>query len=73
MEIGPLDRPTILKSEGEVIYVDHTDAKSLREKYAAASDVNPSCIVDMNSFGGNKPYQNVLVRIANATMLLHPM
>jgi SAM-dependent methyltransferase len=60
MEIGPLDRPTILKSEGEVIYVDHTDAKSLREKYAAASDVNPSCIVDVDRVWGEQTLSECL-------------
>ena len=33
-EIGPLHNPLVAKSEGHVIYVDHTDAESLRKKYA---------------------------------------
>lgn len=33
LEIGPLAHPIVGKDEGEVIYVDHTDAASLRQTY----------------------------------------
>ena len=35
LEIGPLTAPRIHKNEGDVLYVDHTDAAGLRRKYAA--------------------------------------
>jgi SAM-dependent methyltransferase len=33
LEIGPLHAPRVRKEEGEVLYVDHTDAAGLRSKY----------------------------------------
>jgi SAM-dependent methyltransferase len=34
LEIGPLAAPRVRKDEGDVFYVDHTDAEGLRRKYA---------------------------------------
>ncbi len=34
LEIGPLAAPWVRKDEGDVFYVDHTDAEGLRRKYA---------------------------------------
>ena len=34
LEIGPLAAPRVRKDEGNVLYVDHTDAAGLRSKYA---------------------------------------
>jgi SAM-dependent methyltransferase len=34
LEIGPLAFPRVRKEEGDVLYVDHTDAEGLRSKYA---------------------------------------
>jgi SAM-dependent methyltransferase len=34
LEIGPLAAPRVRKDEGDVSYVDHTDAEGLRRKYA---------------------------------------
>lgn len=34
LEIGPLASPVVRKDEGEVLYIDHTDAQGLRAKYA---------------------------------------
>ena len=33
IEIGPLDHPLVLKSEGDISYVDYADAGFLRDKY----------------------------------------
>jgi predicted SAM-dependent methyltransferase len=33
-EIGPLDKPVVAKSAGQVIYIDHVDTDALRAKYA---------------------------------------
>ena len=37
LEIGPLAAPRVRKSQGNVFYVDHTDAEGLRRKYATNS------------------------------------
>jgi SAM-dependent methyltransferase len=34
LEIGPLAAPRVRKDQGDVLYVDHTDAEGLRRKYA---------------------------------------
>lgn len=34
LEIGPLASPVVRKDEGEILYVDHTNAEGLRAKYA---------------------------------------
>lgn len=52
LEIGPLYRPFILKSEAKVTYVDHTDAESLREKYREDPYVDLSAIVDVDAIWG---------------------
>jgi SAM-dependent methyltransferase len=41
-EIGSLDRPVVLKSEGHVVYVDHCDTQALKQKYAS----NPTVSTD---------------------------
>jgi hypothetical protein len=33
LEIGPLHRPFVLKTEGDVIYVDHAETETIRRKY----------------------------------------
>jgi SAM-dependent methyltransferase len=35
LEIGPLASPRVRKDQGPVLYVDHTDAEGLRNKYSA--------------------------------------
>jgi SAM-dependent methyltransferase len=52
LEIGPLYRPLILKSDAKVTYVDHTDAESLREKYREDPYVDLSSIVDIDAVWG---------------------
>ncbi len=36
LEVGPLAHPIVLKDDGEIIYVDHTDTLSLRQTYEAS-------------------------------------
>lgn len=60
MEIGPLYRPFILKSEGDVIYVDHADTESLRTKYAADPKFDVRDIVDVDAVWGSRTLQECL-------------
>ncbi len=48
LEIGPLATPLVLKTEGEILYLDHTDAESLKVKYAKADSVNKNQIVQVD-------------------------
>lgn len=54
MEIGALCRPFVTREEGSVVYVDHTDTASLREKYKADPQVDPARIVDVDTIWGSQ-------------------
>lgn len=54
VEIGPLYRPFVRKSEGNVVYVDHADTETLREKYKADPKFSMSDIVDVDAVWGDK-------------------
>jgi SAM-dependent methyltransferase len=54
MEIGPLYRPFVLKSEGKLIYVDHADTETLRNKYADTTQFNVDDIVNIDAVWGPK-------------------
>jgi len=41
LEIGPLSRPRVKKSEGKVFYVDHRSTEELRRAYSANSLMRP--------------------------------
>ena len=48
LEVGPLSRPLVLKTEAEVYYVDFTDADWLRRHYAADPNIHVEDIVDLD-------------------------
>ncbi len=54
LEIGPLYRPFVLKSEGKVIYVDHADTRTLREKYKDDPNFNVADIVEVDAVWGRQ-------------------
>ncbi|WP_134140116.1 methyltransferase domain-containing protein [Paraburkholderia sp. BL6665CI2N2] len=54
MEIGPLYRPFILKSEGNVVYVDHTDTQALRLKYKDDPKFDVADIVEVDAIWGHQ-------------------
>lgn len=60
LEIGLLDRPIVTKAEGEIVYVDHTDTHSLRQKYARDSNVDVAKIVDVDAVWGAQTLQECL-------------
>jgi SAM-dependent methyltransferase len=53
LEIGPLYRPFFLKSETDVIYVDHADTDTLREKYRVGHGFDVKDIVHVDAVWGN--------------------
>ncbi len=57
VEIGPLCRPAVAKSEGKIIYVDHADTESIRTKYAADPAVNTGEIVEVDAVWGEQTLQ----------------
>lgn len=52
VEIGALSRPFVLRSDGRIIYVDHADAATLREKYKDDPNVGTQHIVDVDAVWG---------------------
>lgn len=52
LEIGPLYRPFFLKSELDVIYVDHADTETLRNKYRVGHDFDVNEIVNVDAVWG---------------------
>jgi SAM-dependent methyltransferase len=52
IEIGALAFPLVHKADGDITYVDFTDAKSLREKYASDQNVPIDKIVEVDAIWG---------------------
>lgn len=48
VEIGPLMTPIVEKSDGAILYVDHVDTATLREKYAKDQNVDVTRIVPVD-------------------------
>ncbi len=60
LEIGPLADPVVRKSEGRVVYVDHTDTESLRTTYRDNALVEPADIVDVDAIWGDRTLAEAL-------------
>jgi SAM-dependent methyltransferase len=60
MEIGPLNKPFIRKDETNVIYVDHADTATLRQKYAVGHGFDPAEIVDVDAVWGRNSLADCL-------------
>jgi SAM-dependent methyltransferase len=52
LEVGPLMSPFVAKSDGDVVYVDHADTATLRQKYAADPNVEVDRIVEVDAVWG---------------------
>ena len=63
MEIGPLDRPLVKKSECQVIYVDHLHTSDLLKKYQHDNGVNQKEIVEVD-FVWKGSYSEILSETA---------
>ena len=48
VEIGPLDKPIVLRSESNILYADHADVEALRKKYSSDKSVNIDLIPDID-------------------------
>ncbi|MFM0178362.1 class I SAM-dependent methyltransferase [Paraburkholderia aspalathi] len=54
IEIGPLFRPVVSKSEGDVIYIDHANTESIRKKYQTDPTVDIASIVEIDAVWGTQ-------------------
>jgi SAM-dependent methyltransferase len=52
-EIGPLSRPLVRPTDGQVIYVDYTDTETLRARYAHDPEVDPAALVEVGGIWGD--------------------
>jgi hypothetical protein len=59
VEIGPLAWPIVLKSDGDIIYVDFTDAETLKKNHAG-SPVPIDSIVDIDAIWGANTLQQAI-------------
>ena len=60
VEIGPLSRPLVRKSEGDIIYVDYADAETLKNKYREDPNVSVDDIVEVDAIWGVKTLQQAI-------------
>jgi SAM-dependent methyltransferase len=60
LEIGPLHAPTVRKSDGRVVYVDHLDTEGLRAKYAHDAYVGNAEIVPVDAVWGDNSLRDIL-------------
>ena len=60
LEIGPLYRPFVLKSEADVVYVDHADTETLRSKYKDDPKFDKSTIVNIDAVWGQQTLADCL-------------
>ncbi len=60
IEIGPLDHPLVLKSQGDVRYVDYADAAYLRDKYAGDPNVVGANIPEIDAVWGDRTIAEAL-------------
>ena len=54
VEIGALCRPFVARNDGTIIYVDHADTATLKNKYCNDSNVVVDDIVDVDAIWGGK-------------------
>ncbi|SIT36286.1 conserved hypothetical protein [Paraburkholderia ribeironis] len=60
LEIGALCRPFLLKDDGPVIYVDHADTQTLRDKYKDDPNVHADAIVEVDAVWGANTLEQAL-------------
>ena len=60
VEIGPLDRPLVKRSDGPVVYVDHAPKDDLLKHYASDKDVDPAKLVAVDAIWGQQTLKDAL-------------
>jgi SAM-dependent methyltransferase len=60
VEIGALDKPIVTRDDGNIIYVDHTDRESLKEKYQMEPAVVQDNIVVVDAIWGAQTLQEAI-------------
>lgn len=60
IEIGALDKPLVRPGDGPVLYVDHADTPTLRQKYAGDPGVNMDTLVKVDAIWGANTLREAL-------------
>ena len=63
LEMGPLDRPVVTKSDGRILYLDHLDTEGLKKKYASNADaglVSPEKLVEVDLVADGRALADIL-------------
>lgn len=60
VEIGALCRPFVTREDGRVIYIDHADTATLRNKFRNDPDVDIEALVDVDVVWGNTPLDQAI-------------
>ena len=63
VEIGPLDRPIISRSDGDILYLDHLNSDNLKLKYALNAEaglVNVEKLVAVDLVAAGRKFKDIL-------------
>lgn len=60
VEIGALCRPFVTREDGGVIYIDHADTATLRDKFRNDPDVDIEALVDVDVVWGDTPLDRAI-------------
>lgn len=64
LEIGPLSRPRVIRSQGEIYYLDHCSTEELRKKYPTDPGTRPEDIVDIDFVADGRPFSVLMEGVA---------
>jgi SAM-dependent methyltransferase len=70
-EIGALNVPIVRKDEGDILYVDRTDAETLRAHYAEDPNLDVADIVDVDAIWGTNTLAQALGRQVDYVIASH--
>ena len=71
LEIGPLDRPLVRRTDGQIVYIDHADTPALRAKYGADPNVTVSDLVEIDAVWGEKTLLEAVGRMVDYVVASH--
>jgi SAM-dependent methyltransferase len=71
IEIGPLLQPVVMKSEGDIIYIDHLDTELLKAKYADDPNGDTSKIVSVDVVWGSQSLLQAVGRRVDYVIASH--
>ena len=71
LEVGPLNRPLVRRTDGPIVYVDHADTPALRLKYAGDPNVDIDEIVEVDAVWGSGTLREAVGRNVDYVVASH--